>query len=133
MGGILLVDGHVAFRQALALVLGREPGLRVAAQAGSRAEAREHLAVADLAIVAQCLPDGPGTALVRQLRRANPAAGALLLGADPGRGDRARAIEAGAASILPPPAPPDEIVGALRPPAAGGGRGPPGGGGPLAG
>jgi DNA-binding NarL/FixJ family response regulator len=118
MGGILLVDEHAAFRQALALVLARETGLHVA-QAGSIAEARDHLAGPAVAVVAQHLPDGPGTELVRQLRRANPAADALLLGAAPDRKDLARAIEAGAASILSTSSSLDEIVGAIRRLAAG--------------
>ena len=119
MGGILLVDEHAAFRQALAIVLARETGLPIAAQAGSLAEARPHLAVADLAIVAQRLPDGPGTELVRAVRRARPDAGIVLLGAAPCREDQARAIEAGAAGILATSASLDEIVGAIRRVAAG--------------
>ena len=38
--GILLVEDHVSFRQALAFMLEREPGFDVVAQVGSVAETR---------------------------------------------------------------------------------------------
>jgi DNA-binding NarL/FixJ family response regulator len=40
---VMLVEDHIAFRQALAFLLRREPDLEVIAQAGSLAQAREML------------------------------------------------------------------------------------------
>ena len=73
---LLLVDDHHSSRTPLAMVLDREPDLRVVAQAGSLAEAREaieHLdGEVDLALLDLDLPDGTGTDLIGDLRAANP-------------------------------------------------------------
>jgi two-component system response regulator DesR len=84
----MLVEDHAAFRQALVLVLKSEQGLEVVAQAGSLAEAREALAGGgllrrlDVALIDLVLPDGEGTELVSELRRANPSIKVIVLSAD---------------------------------------------------
>ena len=45
---VMMVEDHLAFRQALAYLLSDDPELEVAAQAGSVAEAREVLDGGDL-------------------------------------------------------------------------------------
>jgi len=56
---VMLVEDHVAFRQALAFLLMREPDLEVVAQAGSLAQAREMLdRRLDVAVLDLALPDG---------------------------------------------------------------------------
>jgi len=85
---VLLVEDHAAFRQALAFVLEDEQGLEVIAQAGSLAEAREALEGGglggrlDVALIDLLLPDGEGTELVGELRRANPSIKVIVLSAD---------------------------------------------------
>lgn len=69
---VLVVEDHAAFRKALAVVLGTQPDLEAAAQAGSIAEARECLrsggaGLIDAAVVDLGLPDGDGTELVREI------------------------------------------------------------------
>jgi DNA-binding NarL/FixJ family response regulator len=85
---VMLVEDHAAFRQALVFVLKSEQGLEVIAQAGSLAEAREALEGGgllgrlDVALIDLILPDGEGTELVGELRRADPSIKVIVLSAD---------------------------------------------------
>lgn len=114
MTRILLVEDHTAFRQALALMLDREEGIAVAAQAGSLAEAQKSLEGIDLAIVDLGLPDGDGAELIREFSNANPNIMTLVLSAtmDPAR--FAEAAEAGASGVLHEAASLKDIVDAVR-------------------
>jgi DNA-binding NarL/FixJ family response regulator len=79
---VLLVEDHAAFREALAFLLNSEPDLEVAAQAGTLAEAREALGGRfDVAVVDLGLPDGDGSELIGELRRASPGSSVLVLSA----------------------------------------------------
>jgi DNA-binding NarL/FixJ family response regulator len=98
---ILLVEDHAAFRNALAFMLGREPDLKVVAQAGSLAEAREVLGGEfDVAVVDMRLPDGGGGELIGELRLANPGVSVLVLSStiEPERFEEVR--EMGADAVL---------------------------------
>ena len=83
MSRVLLVEDHAAFRDALAYLLGMEPGLEVVARCGSLAECRalggDLLGSVDVAVLDLALPDGDGRELLGDLRRANPSVGVLLL------------------------------------------------------
>jgi DNA-binding NarL/FixJ family response regulator len=85
---VMLVEDHIAFRQALAFVLSREPDLEVVAEVGSLAEARQALIDErlDVAVLDLGLPDGDGRELFGELRRINPGISVVVLSA---------AIEAG--------------------------------------
>jgi DNA-binding NarL/FixJ family response regulator len=111
---VVLVEGHGAFREALAFVFDREQGLEVVAQAGSLAEAREQLGGIDLAVVEPDLPDGDGTELIGALRATNPGAAVLVLTASPDRAAHARAVGAGAAGVLHKSVRVGEVVDAAR-------------------
>ena len=81
---VLVATDHAAFRQALAVVLGTRPDLRVDAQAGSLAEARGLLRSGglrgiDAAVVDLALPDGEGVELVAELVEAEPGVAVLAL------------------------------------------------------
>ena len=110
----LLVDDHLSFRQPLAFMLAREPGIEVIGQAGSVVEARRHLAEANVALVDIDLPDGDGVDVVREFRRVNPRGMAVMLTASAKRTDIARAIEAGAFGVLHKSCPVEEIIAAMR-------------------
>jgi DNA-binding NarL/FixJ family response regulator len=98
---IMLVEDHVAFREALALLLTNEPDLEVVVQAGSLAEAREALASRlDVAVVDLGLPDGDGSDLICELRRANPGISVVVLSAAMGPGDVDGVVKAGADAVL---------------------------------
>ena len=85
---VMLVEDDAPFRQALAaFVLESGQGLEVIAQAGSLAEARRALdggglgGRLDAALVDLVLPDGDGTELVGDLRRADPSIKVIVLSA----------------------------------------------------
>jgi DNA-binding NarL/FixJ family response regulator len=111
---ILLVDDHASFRQGVAAALDAEPGLTVAGQAGSLAEARTMLVGFDVAVVDLGLPDGFGGDLIRELRAANPRAQALVLSATGDREEIARAVESGAAGVLHKSSDMAEVANAVR-------------------
>jgi DNA-binding NarL/FixJ family response regulator len=100
MPRILLVEDHLAFRQALALVLDQEPGCSIVAQAGTLAEAQAVTADIDIAIVDLSLPDGDGTEFIAGLRSSAPDVMVLALTASVDPLQIARAVEAGAAGVL---------------------------------
>ena len=114
MSRVLLVEDHAAFRDALAYLLGMEPGLEVVARCGSLAECRalggDLLGSVDVAVLDLALPDGDGRELLRDLRRANPSVGVLVLTAS-GEGDLAARAEAmGADGALHKSATPVEVA-----------------------
>jgi DNA-binding NarL/FixJ family response regulator len=97
---ILLVESHVAVRQAIAAVFEREPGFTIVGQAASLAEARDMLEGIDVAVLDDYLPDGFGSALIEDLHAASPDADALVLSAGLDPEGVARAVHQGAAGIL---------------------------------
>lgn len=110
----LLVEDHTALRQALGIMLGREPGLVVAKQAGSVAEARGMLEGIDLAVVDLQLPDGTGVDVISDLLERNPQAAVLVLTGSLDRELFGRAVEAGAAGVIHKTAGVEEVVEAVR-------------------
>ena len=98
---VLLVEDHAAFREALAFLLGREPDLEVVAQAGTLAEAREVLdGRFDVAVIDLALPDGDGSELIFELRRASPGISVLVLSATVKRGHLDDVRKIGAEAVL---------------------------------
>lgn len=83
MSRIFLLEDHSWFRRALANLLERETDLEVVGEAGSLAEGRdvasEKAEEIDLALIDLLLPDGIGTELIRDLRRAKPELPILVL------------------------------------------------------
>ena len=123
MTRVMLVDDHVAFREALAFMIGREPDLEVVAEAGSLAETRTRLdagTTVDVAVVDLLLPDGSGIDLVRDIRRRNANGAVLVLTGSTDERNVAFSIEAGAAGVLHKSAPLSEIIDAIRRLAEGG-------------
>jgi DNA-binding NarL/FixJ family response regulator len=97
----MLVEDHIAFREALAFVLAHEPDLEVVAQAGSLAEAREMLEERpDVAVIDLALPDGDGSELFGELRRSNPGISVVVLSATIEVGHIEDLLRAGADAVL---------------------------------
>ena len=117
---VMLVDDHASFRQPLAIMLEREPDLKVVAQAGSLAQARKvleeeaELGVVDVAMVDLELPDGSGVDFITELHELRPQTLALVLSAYSDRVLLARAIEAGASGVMHKSSPLEDIVEAVR-------------------
>ena len=118
MQRIVIVEDHTAFRQTLALVLEREPGFEVVAQAGSLTEAYEVLKsleqTPDGGVIDLTLPDGLGSDLIKDLRTANPDFSALVLTASLDRKEHAQAVEAGASGVLHKSADVGEIIDSMQ-------------------
>ena len=97
----MLVEDHIAYREALAFVLAHEPDLEVVAQAGSLAEAREMLEERpDVAVIDLALPDGDGSELFGELRRSNPGISVVVLSATIEVGHIEDLLRAGADAVL---------------------------------
>jgi DNA-binding NarL/FixJ family response regulator len=115
--GVLLVDDHDVFRETLSFLLARQPDIAIGAEAGSVAEAREHLrgeAAFQVAVVDLDLPDGSGAEILEELHDGDPAALGLVLTSYTDTRQLARAIEAGAAAVLHKSASADEVLDAIR-------------------
>ena len=99
---VMLVEDHIAFRQALAFLLSHNSDLEVVAQAGSLAEAREALLEehVDVAVVDLGLPDGDGRELFGELRRNNPDISVVVLSATVEAGHLEEVLKAGADAVL---------------------------------
>jgi PAS domain S-box-containing protein len=97
---VLLVEDHVAVREAIAAAFRSEPDFEVVGEAGTLAEARRMLGEVDVALVDLGLPDGDGSDLIGVLREAEPGAHAIVLSAGLDRSVVARAVERGAAGAL---------------------------------
>lgn len=116
--GVVIVEDHAAFRQAIALVLGLERDFAVVAEAGSVAEARElsreSLQDADIAVVDLALPDGNGVDVIEDLWRRNPYLTVLVLSATLDNNNIIRAVDAGAAGVVDKIAGVDEVLEEAR-------------------
>ena len=109
----MLVEDHAFFRETLASVLGRHPGIEVVAQAGSVSGCRALggvLGSVDVALLDLGLPDGRGTELLEVLRAANPSVRVLFLSASIESGMQERVVAAGANGLLNKMASPTEIA-----------------------
>ena len=103
---VMLVEDHIAFRQALTYLLSDDPELEVVAQAGSLAEAREVLdgggfrGRLDVAVLDLVLPDGDGRDLIGELKRSNPGIRIMVLSATVWSGEVEEVRKAGADAVL---------------------------------
>jgi DNA-binding NarL/FixJ family response regulator len=117
---VMLVEDHVAFRQALASLLEYELDLEMVAQAGSLAEAREALEGGlegrlDVAMLDLALPDGDGRELIGELRRNNPGISIVVLSASIEAGHFEEVLRAsGADAVLDKVASPSTIAHEVR-------------------
>jgi DNA-binding NarL/FixJ family response regulator len=115
--GVLLVDDHDVFRETLSFLLARQPDVAIGGEAGSVAEAREHLhgeAAFQVAVIDLDLPDGSGAEILEELHDGHPSALGLVLTSYTDTRQLARAIEAGAAAVLHKSASADEVLDAIR-------------------
>jgi DNA-binding NarL/FixJ family response regulator len=90
---VMLVEDHIAYRQAIAFLLNLESDIEVVSQAGSLAQAREALLDGrlDVVVLDLGLPDGDGSDLIGELRRSNPGVSVVVLSAATGPGDLSQA------------------------------------------
>jgi DNA-binding NarL/FixJ family response regulator len=114
---IILVDDHATLREALVILLDREPDMMVVGEAGSVGETQQLLAnevPADVAVVDLTLPDGQGTDVVQAFLESHAVTAVLVLTALDELHDRARAVAAGALGVLHKSVPTADIIAAIR-------------------
>ncbi len=113
---LLLVDDHAIVRHGLALLIAKEPGLKIAGEAAGVAEAREMVALVepDIAVVDLTLKDGHGLDLVREWKETRPALKCLVLSMHDEKDHAERALRAGAMGYVMKEDADEVIVDALR-------------------
>jgi len=118
---LIVVEDHLALRQGLELLLGRQ-GCVVVGSAGRAADAwtviRERRP--DVCLVDVNLPDESGVALARRLLADDPELGILLYTGAEDRETLGEALDCGAKGFAVKAAPPNELVDAIRLVARGG-------------
>jgi DNA-binding NarL/FixJ family response regulator len=113
---LLLVHGHTAFQELLALRLAQEPDFTVVAAASSFAEVRQILSRGkiDVALVDLALAVGGDVEFIRELRTFNPEARVVVVTASENRQEHALALAAGAFGVLSKTCRAAEIIAAIR-------------------
>lgn len=116
MINILLADDHAVLRRGLRLLLDREPGFEVVAEAGSGHEAvRLGLSAAiDLAILDITMPGTTGLDACRELKRQRPELRSLILSMHDDERLLFEALDAGAAGYVLKSVVDRELVDACR-------------------
>ncbi|RBY92058.1 DNA-binding response regulator [Blastococcus sp. TBT05-19] len=119
---VFLVDDHEVVRRGVAEVLEDDPGITVAGEAGTVAEAlarvpavRPHVVIVDMR-----LPDGNGATLCRELRACVPGLACLVLTSYGEEDARDAALDAGASGFLLKQVRGSALVTAVHTVAAGG-------------
>jgi two-component system, NarL family, response regulator DevR len=113
---VMLVEDHSDFRVLMEVLLNGQPDIKLLAQAGSLAEARDHAATFefDVVVLDLGLPDGHGEDLIADFRGSNPDVGVMILSAslDPVGIEKAKRL--GADEIMDKLAPLDEVLSTVR-------------------
>lgn len=113
---ILVVDDHPVVREGLVMMLGTQPDMVVAGEAGDGAEAVRRAAelAPDIVLMDLAMPGLDGPEAIRQLHAANPNARVLVLTAYDTDERILQAVRAGARGYLLKGAPREEIFQAVR-------------------
>ena len=113
---VMLVEDHSDFRALMEVLLNGQSDIKLVAQAGSIAEARDHAArfEFDVAVLDLGLPDGHGEDLIADFRRSNPDVGVLILSASLDPAGVEKATRLGADEIMDKLAPLDEVLSTVR-------------------
>jgi DNA-binding NarL/FixJ family response regulator len=111
-----IVDDHQVFAEALALVIGREPDLRVVGLVGTRAATRDLIADChpDVVLLDVSLPDGDGLGLVAEIKSLSSKTHILVLTAFADEMTLMRAIDTGVSGFVGKNRPLSELLAAVR-------------------
>jgi two-component system response regulator DevR len=119
---VFLVDDHEVVRRGVAEVLEDDPGITVAGEAGSVAEALARVPAVrpDVVVIDMRLPDGDGADLCRELRARMPGLRCLVLTSFSEQDALEAAVSAGASGFLLKQVRGPALVSAVRTVAGGG-------------
>jgi DNA-binding NarL/FixJ family response regulator len=119
---VFLVDDHEVVRRGVAEVLEDDPGITVAGEAGSVAEALARVPAVrpDVVVIDMRLPDGDGAVLCRELRQRVPGLRCIVLTSFSEQAALDAAVRAGASGFLLKQVRGPALVSAVRTVAAGG-------------
>lgn len=112
---VLIADDHLLFRDGLAVLLQRQPGIAVVAVAADGAEALEscRATLPDVVLVDLRMPGTDGIAVISALRAACPEVRAIVLSGFDADDDVVQAIRAGARGYLLKTTYPAELAEAI--------------------
>ena len=113
---VMLVEDHADYRAIIEILLISQSDIKLLAQAGSLAEARDHAAKFefDVVVLDLGLPDGHGEDLIADFRRSNPEVGMLILSASLDPAGVEKATRLGADEIMDKLAPLEEVLSTVR-------------------
>ena len=113
---VLLVDDHALFRQGLRELLAKAPDLRVAAEAGSYAQAIEMLRTNDINVVVadQSMPGRDGIDLISHIKASNPVVSILVLTMHEDCEYAARALRSGASGYMTKASTSEDLISGIR-------------------
>ena len=113
---VMLVEDHADYRALMEVLLIGQSDIKLLAQAGSLAEARDHAAKFefDVVVLDLGLPDGHGEDLIADFRRSNPEVGVLVLSASLDPVGIEQATRLGADEIMDKLDPLEEVVSTVR-------------------
>ena len=113
---VLLVDDHDLIRKGLRHAFQRDAQFEVVGEADTAGAAvRQAAALSPHVVIMDLrLPDGSGLEATRQLRKAHPNMGIVVLTMYAGDDQLFGALEAGASAFVPKSAPADDVVAAAR-------------------
>ena len=112
---IMLVDDHAIVREGYRSILGKQPGLRVVAEAADGAEAYRLFKDAhpDLVIMDLTMPGIGGVEAIRRMRQWDPTARILVFTMHQNAAFAVQAIRAGARGYVTKMSPPEALVQAV--------------------
>jgi DNA-binding NarL/FixJ family response regulator len=113
---VLLVDDHALFRQGLRELLDKAPDIRVAAEAGSYAQAMEMLRANDISVVVADLsmPGRDGMDLIAHIKIVSSAVSVLVLTMHEDAEYATRALRSGALGYMTKASTSEELISAIR-------------------
>jgi DNA-binding NarL/FixJ family response regulator len=113
---VLLVDDHALFRQGLRELLAKAPDMRVAAEAGSYAQAIEMLRANDISVVVADLsmPGRDGMDLISYIKTSKPDVAILVLTMHEDSEYAARALRTGASGYMTKASSSEDLISAIR-------------------
>jgi NarL family two-component system response regulator LiaR len=118
---VVIADDHRVVRDGLCYLLGQEPGVEVAGEAGDGAQTLDVVAATrpDVLLLDLYMPEPDGHAVLAALREAPHRPAVVVLTSATGDDHLVRAMHAGATSYVLKTAPAEHVIAAIRDAAAG--------------